>query len=128
MSVAEDAPTPENVLKEPGSGLGTRVHAVPFQCAASVSVPRKPTAHALLVNTMVTLVSEPATDGRSRLGAVTCFHVLPFQCNMSGCDWPFLPKYVPTAQALDEEFAATPSRLAEMPGSGLATRFHVCPF
>ena len=55
------------------------------------------------------------------------FQVVPFHRTIRMLE-PLPLLLLPTAQALVAEVAATPERLASVPGLGLGTRFQVVPF
>src|SRR5580704_8066270 len=82
--------TPVRTAPVPGDGLGTMLHAVPFQCSMRVlllpytaALKLSPTAH-----TSVGLFALIALKANSALGLVpgtsgirTTFHEAPFQCS-----------------------------------------------
>ena len=91
------------------AGLGTRCHAVPFQCRIRVvplpdeHLPAQPTAHALRADRAVTRPGR-----RAGLGLGTRFQVLPFHRAIRVR--PLAEKQLPaqpTAQALRAEAMAT---------------------
>src|ERR1022692_1039761 len=106
----------------PGLGLGTRLQAVPFQCAISVLTPPvAPTAQALRADVAATLVKAARPAG---FGLATCFQVVPFHRRIS-----VRPALVPpTAQALPADVAATPLRKPPALGVGFGTRRQDVPF
>jgi hypothetical protein len=118
---AESAATPDKLLCD-GLGLGTRFHALPFQCRISVLTPEwvlmLPTAQASLAEVAATLSRRlPAGPG---LG--TLVQALPFHRSIRARE-----PLTPTVQALRAEIAAT--LLSLLPAApGLGTRFQAVPF
>jgi hypothetical protein len=92
-----------------GFGLGTRVHAVPFQCRIRVLSLLDPTVQALLAEVAVTAERELLAG----LGLRTRFQTVPFQCRtrvlLVAKPGEVVP-VPPTAQALRGDVAATPER------------------
>src|SRR5215813_785974 len=63
------------------------------------------------------------------LGLGTCAHAVPFQWSMRVRELPALAAYVPTAQALLAEVAATVLRtLSPVPGFGVFACVQAVPF
>jgi hypothetical protein len=138
MLMGEMAAAPYRAFKpEPGSGLGTRLHLVPFQCKMRVRAganplspwtePESPTAQALVADVAATaLSSEPAVcDPAPGLGVGTTLQAWPRQRSVSvrgGFPGRSLPLY-PTAHALVRDVAATAFRAVPAPG----TCFHLVP-
>src|ERR1700733_5329408 len=94
-------------------GLGTCVHAEPFQCSMTVThlgsqlSPRAmPTAQALLPRVADTATTCASPSG---VGLGTTVQAWPFQCSIRVSSWPANPG-APTAQALREEVADPPFR------------------
>jgi hypothetical protein len=118
---AESAATLDRLLWS-GLGLGTRFHALPFQCRISVLTPDPvltlPTAQASLAE----IAATPSRRLPAGLGLGSCFQALPFHRSIRARD-----PLAPTAQALRTEMAATLLRLL-LVGPGLGTRFQVLPF
>src|SRR5215472_15728310 len=107
-----------------GVGLGTRVHAVPFQRRISVFWPRsaQPTAHALDADVAATPARSAPPCG---VGLGTRVHAVPFQRRIS----VFWPRWAqPTAHALRAEVTATLYRVAPPAGVGLGTCVQEVPF
>src|SRR5450759_5272778 len=109
------------MVPPPGLGLGTRVHAVPFQCTIRVlEPPVSPTAHALRADVAATPMSCAPPP---RLGLGTRVHAVPSQCTIR-----VLRVVKPTAHALRAEVTATPSSAPRRSEAGLGTTFHPVPF
>src|SRR5690348_12038140 len=128
--LVEVAATANRSLVEPGAGLGTRAHLVPFQCRIrvrwAVPVAERPTAQALLAEVAATPVRELAVAVPPWLGLGTCAHVLPFQRKVRvRSAVPLSVK--PTAHALEVEVAPTAARSLVGPGLGLGTCVQVLP-
>jgi hypothetical protein len=121
-----------------GFGLGTRFHALPFQCRMTVLLePVEPTAQALLAEVAATPSSLSAFDLEvaatpvkapcpTVLGSGETFHAVPFQRKISGVSAPGLV-VTPTAHAFVAEVAATPASVPSA-GPGTGTRRAVVPF
>src|SRR5690348_3577353 len=129
--LAEVAATASRSLVEPGAGLGTRVHLVPFQYRIRVlwvvPVAERPTAQALLAEVATTPVRELAVVAPPWLGLGTCAHVAPFQRKVRvRSTVPLSVK--PTAQAFEVDVAPTAARSLVGPGLGLGTCVQVVPF
>src|SRR5690349_12161080 len=79
----ELAATPFRSLLEPGSGLGTRTHLVPFHRRIRVLFTRplaaSPTAHALPAEVAATPLRTLSFPRPPWSGLATCSHFLPFQ-------------------------------------------------
>src|SRR5579863_130233 len=103
------AVTPESwVVIEPGEGLLTTLHCVPFQYSVSVWLTK------LLFSKLPTVqmsLAEIAVRAMRRLltvpgeGLLTTLHCVPFQCSISEC-WSAYP----TVQASLAEIAVTLKR------------------
>src|SRR5215471_10158858 len=97
-SLADRAATPVNrVTKTPFSaGLGTMVHALPFQFSSS-GVPLRPTAHALVGEMAVTAVIAGVPAVGCAIG--TTDHAVPLKCSASATVCPVdAANDVPTTQ------------------------------
>src|SRR5215472_14041666 len=132
MLPADSAATPESRFAEAlGSGLGTRRHLVPFQCAISVSdavPPKPPTAQASLADSAATPYRTLIPAGPlAGLGLGTCRHLVPPQCAIRVLS-PVLVEYSPTAQMLRPDVPATASSTSSLLGLGLSTCCHLVPF
>src|SRR5438552_9788549 len=86
--VGELAATAFRSLLEPGSGLGTCTHLVPFHRRIRVRfdvepLAALPTAHALLAEVAATPLRKLSFPEPPWSGLATCFHPAPVQCRMS---------------------------------------------
>src|SRR5262249_54426233 len=93
----------------PSSGLATTLHAVPFQCSASVSSAPKapsvtPTAQASFADVAITPLNWSKFPG---LGVVATLQRVPFQCSATVTPAPLAFSKSPTAHALVAEVAGT---------------------
>src|SRR4051795_6561623 len=105
------ASTPFNRLMSPKLGVLTTLHAVPFQCIASVRISTStwlPTAHTSFALIAFTPFRSLLMPG---LGLDTMLHAVPSQCIVSVSNCP-LGLYSPTAHT---SFAATPDTLLSTP-------------
>jgi hypothetical protein len=84
-AVSEVQDTPEKAANWPGLCVVWGVHVAPFQCAASVPVPPKPTAKHDEADVQDTALKLPDPPG---LGVVWIVHAVPFQRSASVKIWP----------------------------------------
>src|SRR5712691_3393724 len=129
--VGELAATPLRSLLEPGLGLATCSHLVPFHRRIRVLSPRPlaalPTAHALPAEVTTTLLRKLSFRGPPRSGLATCSHFRPFQCRIRVWSAPPFDEK-PTAHAFAADVAPMPLSESLIPGVGLGTCFHRVPF
>src|SRR5215469_11175394 len=130
MSVLLEPPTAQTSLAETaeiplrndwfcGDGLGTRFHAVPFQCSIRVLFPVSPAAQALRGEIAVTAArrAKPLPTA----GLATRRHLVPLKCRISA-----LRPEKPTAQTSRADVAATP--LSQPAAGRTETRCQTVPF
>jgi hypothetical protein len=84
------------------AGLGSRFHAVPFQCRIKIPALVWPTAQAFVADVAAT----PWSCASGGLGLGTRFHAMAFQCTIRVSP-PLVP---PTAHPFRAEVGATPAR------------------